>query len=158
MTELRRLNVNTTELQWDADDPDGFAAGYSRFGPSIGAAMIGATVYELPPDQSNCPYHYEYGNEEWVLVLAGRLSLRHPEGEAELEAGEVVCFVPGPAGAHRFTNRTTEPARFIVFSTKIEPSVAVYPDSDKLGVWPGDERDKLIVRRSSNVDYYEGEL
>ena len=41
-----------------------------RFGPKIGASRIGASVYELPPGQSLCPYHYE-SDEEWVLVLAG---------------------------------------------------------------------------------------
>jgi uncharacterized cupin superfamily protein len=158
VSELRRLNVNEATLQWDGDDPDGFTGGYSRLGPPLGASMIGATVYELPEGQSNCPYHYEYGNEEWVLVLSGRLTLRHPGGEDELEPGELVCFAIGPEGAHRFTNRAAEPARFVVFSTKFEPSVAVYPDSDKIGVWPGDPRDKLMVRRGSNVDYYDGEL
>ncbi len=37
-------------------------------------------------------------------------------------------------------------------------SAAVYPDSGKMGFWPGDERDNLLVRRESAVDYYDGEL
>ena len=47
--------------------------------------------------------------------------------------------------------------RVLMLSTKREPSVAVYPDSDKIGVWPGDERDNLLVRRESRVDYWDGE-
>jgi hypothetical protein len=35
--------------------------------------------------------------------------------------------------------------------------VAVYPDSDKIGVWTGNKDDHVIVRRSSNVEYYDGE-
>jgi hypothetical protein len=42
-------------------------------------------------------------------------------------------------------------------STVFEPAVAIYPDSDKLGVWPGDTRDNLLTRRSSAVDYWDGE-
>ena len=45
-----------------------------------------------------------------------------------------------------------------MLSTLFEPSVAVYPDSDKIGVWPGDERDNIMVRRSSHVEYYDGEV
>jgi hypothetical protein len=44
-----------------------------------------------------------------------------------------------------------------MFSTMVEPSVAIYPDSDKLGVWPSGQQDKLMVKRSSAVDYWEGE-
>ena len=44
-----------------------------------------------------------------------------------------------------------------MLSTKGEPAVAVYPDSDKIGVWPGDNRDKIMVRRESVVDYWDRE-
>jgi hypothetical protein len=37
------------------------------------------------------------------------------------------------------------------------PAVAVYPDSDKIGVFTADGRDDVIVRRASHVDYYDGE-
>jgi hypothetical protein len=33
----------------------------------------------------------------------------------------------------------------------------VYPDSDKLGVWPGNEADALIFRRDTAVPYSHGE-
>ena len=155
---MRRYNLNDAELQYDEGDPEGYSAGYARIGPHIGAAMLGATVYELRAGQSICPYHYEYGNEEWLLVLDGGPTLRHPEGEDLLRAGDVVCFPVGPGGAHKLTNRGDGTARLVIFSTKHDPSVAVYPDSDKLGVWTGDEHDKLLVRRESNVDYWAGEI
>jgi uncharacterized cupin superfamily protein len=130
----------------------------ARFGPSIGATMLGGSLYELPPGQSNCPYHYEYGNEEWLVVLEGRLTVRHPGGEEELEAGDVVCFPDGPEGAHRLTNQTDASARILMLSTMIEPSAAVYPDSDKIGIWPGNKEDTIMARRESNVDYWDGEI
>jgi uncharacterized cupin superfamily protein len=158
MSGLRKVNVFTSELEWDEGDPRGYSAGWYRFGDAVGGSMLGATIYELPEGQSNCPYHYEYGNEEWLLVLSGRLTVRHPEGEQELEPGDVVAFPVGEAGAHKLTNRASEPARFMMFSTKNDPSVAVYPDSDKIGAWSGDDRDKVMVKRAdANVDYWEGE-
>jgi uncharacterized cupin superfamily protein len=156
---LRRVNLNALEAEYDETDPDGYHAGMARFGKQLGAVMLGGTVYELPPGQSNCPYHYEYGNEEWVIVLAGRLTIRHPNGEEELEPGDVVCFPVGPDGAHKLLNNTGEVVRALMLSTTIEPAVAVYPDSDKIGVWPDpDRRDHILVRRESGVDYWDREL
>ena len=33
----------------------------------------------------------------------------------------------------------------------------MYPDSDKIGIYTGNREDDLMVRRSSGVDYYDGE-
>jgi hypothetical protein len=45
-----------------------------------------------------------------------------------------------------------------MFSSAREPSVAVCPDSDKIGVWPGNPDDTVMLRRAdSHVDYYDGE-
>ena len=156
---MRRLNLHQLTAEYDDADPDGYHAGMARFGRELGARMIGGTVYELPPGQSNCPYHYEYANEEWLIVLQGRLTVRHPGGEDELEPGDVACFSEGPEGAHKLTNRSDETVRVLMLSTMVEPSVAVYPDSDKIGVWPGpDRRDHILVRRESGVDYWDREL
>jgi uncharacterized cupin superfamily protein len=155
---VKRFNLHRAEYTYDEDDPDGYHAGYNRFGPELGGVKLGATLYELPAGQSNCPYHYEYGNEEWLVVLEGRLTIRGPEGEEEFEPGDVVAFVEGPQGVHKLTNRGEETVRFLMFSTKIDPSLAVYPDSDKIGAWsgPGDS-ERIMVRRESNVDYWDRE-
>ena len=95
---MQHVNLFSLEYEWDDADPDGYRAGMARFGPGIGAVKLGGTVYELPEGQSICPYHYEYGDEEWVIVLEGRPTLRHPEGEDVLAPGDVVCFPEGPGG------------------------------------------------------------
>jgi hypothetical protein len=57
------------------------------------------------------------------------------------------------------TNRAEQPARLIMFSSSREPAVAVYPDSDKIGVWPGDNGDTVMLRRGDGrVPYYDGEV
>ena len=56
-------------------------------------------------------------------------------------------------------NRDVEPLRIAMLSTKSEAAIAVYPDSDKIGVWPPNPDDKVMLRRrDGNVDYYDGEL
>ena len=155
---MRRANLFSAEVAHDADDPAGFEAGYVRLGPLIGATAMGATVYELGPGQSNCPYHYEYGCEEWLLVVEGRVTIRHPGGEDELEPGDLVCFPEGPEGAHRVTNKSDGTVRVMILSTKGDPAIAVYPDSDKIGIFSGNDADQVMVRRESNVGYWEGEI
>jgi uncharacterized cupin superfamily protein len=156
MAGLRRVNFHDLVPEYDDADPDGYRAGMARFGPALGAAMMGASLYELPPGQSICPYHYEYPDEEWLLVVAGRVTVRHPGGEDELGTGDIVCFPPGPDGAHKVTCLGDETARVVMSSTKQKPAVAVYPDSDKVGIWPGDDRDVLMMRRES-LPYWDGE-
>ena len=60
--------------------------------------MTGASVYELPPGQAICPYHYEYGEEEWLLVLDGRPTLRHPEGTDQLDPWDASASRPARKG------------------------------------------------------------
>jgi uncharacterized cupin superfamily protein len=153
---VKRLNIFTAELQRDDDDPDGYHADYLKLGPPIGAATMAGTIYELPAGQANCPYHYE-SDEEWLLVLEGNLTVRHPDGEDELAPGDLVCFPAGPDGAHKLTNRGEDAVKMLIVSTASMPAVAVYPDSDKIGVFTEGRRDNVMVRRSSDVDYWDGE-
>ena len=154
---MRRFNVFTPEFTYAKGRPDGYRAGSARIGPAIGSSRMASTVYELPPGESTWPYHYEYGAEEWIIVLDGRPTLRHPGGDDILEPGDVVCCPDGPEGAHKLTNRSDAVARLMIISSFDRPAVAVFPDSDKLGVWPDGEEEILIVGRDSAVDYWEGE-
>jgi uncharacterized cupin superfamily protein len=155
---MKPINIEAPQFEYDPDDPPGYRAGMARLGPLVGAQVLGATVYELPPGQSICPYHYEHAEEEWLVVLDGTPSLRHPEGVEPLAPWDVVCFPRGPEGAHKVTNETARSARVLFFSNVVHPAVTVYPDSDKIGVWPGNPDDHVILqRRDGAVGYYEGE-
>jgi uncharacterized cupin superfamily protein len=154
---MRRVNLNTAKPEYDSADPAGYRNGLARLGPSIGAAKLGGSIYELPAGQSICPYHYEHGDEEWLIVLVGSVTVRHPEGEELLESGEAVCFPAGPEGAHKITNQSQETARVLMLSTMSLPGVAVYPDSDKVGIFTEDGQEDAIFRRGERVDYWDGE-
>ena len=95
-----------------------------RVGPLVGASKLGLSVYELPPGQSVCPYHYEIGIDEWLIVLTGRPTLRTPEGERELRPWDVAFFPDGEAGAHKVTNNTDETVRVAILSNKSDPGAA----------------------------------
>jgi uncharacterized cupin superfamily protein len=125
-------------------------------GRALGSSEKAMYIYDLPPGQLQCPYHYEY-NEEWLLVVDGRIVLREPDGERTLERGDLVCLPSGPAGAHQIINRSESLARTLMFSSSRVPAVSVYPDSNKIGVWPGNEVDELVFRRDTAVSWAEGE-
>jgi uncharacterized cupin superfamily protein len=154
---MRRVNITEPSFTYDAEDPDGFRAGMFRPGPELGAKQTGMSVYELPPGQAVCPYHYEYGEEEWVMALQGRPSVRGPEGTEQLEPFDVVFFPKGPEGAHQIRNDSEQPARVVMWSTIVHPSATAYPDSDKVGVWTGDKAEDGMFIRSTKVEYFEGE-
>ena len=80
------MNVNMAEFEYDDTDPEGYKAGLARLGPQLGAVETGTSVYELPPGQSICPYHYEWAEEEWLIVLEGAPTLRHPGGRGGARA------------------------------------------------------------------------
>lgn len=153
---MKRFNILEADFQHDEDDPDAYRAGYVKLAPEIGAKTMAGTIYDLEPGNSNCPFHYE-SDEEWLLVLEGTLTVRHADGEDELGRGDLVCFPAGPDGVHKLTNRGTEAVRMLIVSTANLPAVAVYPDSDKVGVFTEGRRDNVMVRRSSGVDYWDGE-
>ena len=135
-----------------AENPEG-RVDVARAVGSMATAMF---IYELAPGQSQSPYHYEY-EEEWVLVVDGTVVVRTPDGEHVLERGDLVCFPSGPAGAHKLMNTSDSPARTLMFSSSQVPAVSVYPDSNKIGVWPGNEVDELVFRRDTAVPWSDGE-
>jgi uncharacterized cupin superfamily protein len=119
---------------------------------AVGSTATAMYIYEVAPGHSSSPYHYEY-EEEWLLVLDGTLVLRTPDGEQALVRGDLVCFPAGPGGAHKVMNRSESTARIILFSNNRTPAVTVYPDSDKIGVWPGTDDDSLVFKRGTAVPY-----
>jgi uncharacterized cupin superfamily protein len=154
---MRRVNIADPTFVFDDGDPEGFRSGMFRFGPQLGAERTGTSVYELPPGQAICPYHYEHGEEEWLMVLSGHPTLRTPEGTSDLEPFDVVFFPLGPEGAHQVRNESAEAVRVLMWSTVVVPTVSVYPDSGKVGVWTAGKVDDGLFERGSAVEYFRGE-
>ena len=46
------------------------------------------------------PYHWQMGEEECCVVIAGTPTLRTPEGERVLKPWDIAWFGRGPAGTH----------------------------------------------------------
>lgn len=155
---LRVVNVLTCELD-ESLDKAGFRHTGASIAPRLGAARINASVYDAVPDRPIWPYHYHYSTEEWLYVISGAPVLRDPGGRRELRPGDLLCFPANHRGAHTMFG----PGRFLIVATNESPGpwVAVYPDSDKVGVSAGrrepTQLNALRLPRSSAVDYWHGE-
>jgi uncharacterized cupin superfamily protein len=149
------FNLFRGELE-PRENPPGWHARRTSVGKKLGASGIGMSVYDLAPGEKTWPYHFELAQEEWALVLAGEPTLREPEGERRLQPGDLVCFPPGPDGAHQLRNDTDAPVRLALLSDS--PGGAdgcVYPDSGKIGVSGAGWFRRM--RLGDEVDYWDGE-
>jgi uncharacterized cupin superfamily protein len=148
----RRANLAAITCDPRPQLPDGFKRNSTRIGSALGAVHTGLSVYELPPGQSVSPYHYEDPAEEWLLVVSGTPTVRHPGGEDALEPWDVVFFPGGPGGAHLVRNDGDSTARVAMFSSMPPVDVVVYPDSDMIQIFTTDGADDIVVGRGGGVD------
>ncbi len=121
------MPVDFIQPSWEADRYPGRHV--ARVGAEAGAKELAANVYELDPGAVGSALHIHNANEELLLVLAGALSLRGPDGTQLLPTGAVVAFPRGLAGAHSLVNQTDAPVRYLVVSTTNRPDVVEYPET-----------------------------
>jgi uncharacterized cupin superfamily protein len=138
----------------------GFEARRARIGRQLGSEKLSMSLFDVPPGQAAYPYHFHLAEEEIVIVLQGRPSLRDAEGWRELEEGEALSFLTGERGAHQIANRTEETVRFLAISNQ-QPDVVVRPDSNTLSVVERRPEGSGLAehfRRADAVPYHEGEV
>jgi uncharacterized cupin superfamily protein len=144
--------------QWDDEEErEGWRSREARAATYVGAELLGGTLYELEPGNRLWPYHLHHANEEWLIVVRGRPTLRSPDGEQELDEGDVVCFPRGQAGAHQLMNNTDSPLRVLMLSSMIRPEIVEYPDSGKVGTRDAKGERLFFGRPGPMLDYWDGE-
>jgi uncharacterized cupin superfamily protein len=144
------------------DEPreyDGFRCLRARIGRQAGTEKLGLSLFEVPPGQAAYPYHWHVAEEELIIVLTGKPSLRTPEGWRDLEPGEVLAFPVGEDGAHQLVNRTADTVGFLALSNQ-QPDIIVRPDSDTIAL--AERRPEggglaYYFRIADAISYIEGE-
>ena len=153
---MKIFNLNGDE--WDrVEDRAGWRSKDAWVGAHIDAELIGGSMYELEAGDRLWPYHTHHGNEEWMIVLRGRPTLRTRDGEEQLTEGDVVAFRRGKDGAHQVRNDTEAPIRVLMLSTLLAPDIVEYLDSGKVSVV--DAKGERLFRefRGRDAEYWEGE-
>lgn len=131
------MNLNEDEWDVERETREGSTLRMRHVGHGLETELIGGTLMEVGPGYRG-PYHIHHGNEELLIVLAGRPTVRTPDGERELGSGDVVFFPRGPEGLHAVENLSDEPARFLLLSSKVHPDVTERPEEEMIGVFVGD--------------------
>jgi uncharacterized cupin superfamily protein len=152
-------NIFEPEFDQQREHP-GFRAQRSRLGWQLATQRLGASIWEIEPGEAAYPYHYHLAEEELLIVLMGRPSVRTDGEWRALEPGEVLAFPRGRDGGHQVANWGAVTARFLAVSTSDTPDLVVYPDSgkiaacerlpDRAGLWE-------IFRLADAVGYHDGE-
>ena len=148
-------NINNPEFNDSREEP-GFRARRWKVGHLEGAVKTGLSYWEVDPGEAAYPYHAHLTEEEIVVILEGRPSLRTVDGWRELEQGEVVVFPTGEAGAHQIVNKTDTSVRFLAFSNSGDPEIVIQVDEAKYGVRDGGSQTTEWFRRSDTVEYFDG--
>lgn len=143
-----------------------FSAKLARLGPLVGASKLGCMLHVVAPGQKAFPRHAHHVNEEMFFVLAGEGTYRLGEGSYPIKAGDLMSAPAGDAStAHQIVNTGEAELRYLAFSTKHDPEVVEYPDSNKFAVASMAPQDKglkaaklmYIGRRETSLDYFDGE-
>jgi uncharacterized cupin superfamily protein len=143
---------------WDETrDREGWRIKEAFVGHHIGGTLIGASMSEVEPGNKLWPYHTHHANEEWAIVLAGEPTLRTPEGEQVLKAGDAVCFPRGKEGAHQIINRTDAPVRVLMLSSMVEVDTVEYLDTGKVSATSVGDEPIMFARPGPTAEYWEGE-
>jgi uncharacterized cupin superfamily protein len=143
--------VNVAAADAEAADPQAHAGDRhraARLGPLLGAERLDATVVDLEPGQGSEPYHYVFGREQWLLVLAGTPTLRHQRGHDQLEPGDLVCLPEGAAGAHQLLNGSARVVRALLLSTAGLPANVCYPDTGEWQIRNAPGQVAVVVRET----------
>jgi len=121
------------------------------------AQQLGCGYDIVPPGMRSCPYHFHWAQEEMFVILDGEGTLRVAEEHIPVKKGDVIFIPAGPEYPHHLINTGLRDLKYLSISTQQRPEVCEYPDSAKVGVFPGEPAKSLIQRRSESLDYWDGE-
>lgn len=107
-------------------------------GDMFGLTQFGVNIVQLPPGQASAQRHWHKLEDEFVMVLRGKLTLVSDAGEQEIGPGMVAGFKAGVADGHHLVNKTDQDAVCLEIGTRTETEECFYPDID-MHYGPGDE-------------------
>ena len=144
--------------EWDrVEERPGWRSKDAWVGARLKAELLGGSLYELEPGDRLWPYHTHHANEEWLVVIRGKPTLRTPDGEQGLVEGDVACFRRGTEGLHQVRNDTDAPIRVLMLSSMFAPEIVEYPDSGKVGTSDAQGKRILLSRSAPMLDYWDAE-
>jgi uncharacterized cupin superfamily protein len=159
------LNIADVPLRAVGDGKN-FIGQCGRIGAAVGAKKLGCQLHVVQAGQKAFPRHAHHANEEMFFVVSGSGTYRFGKESRAIRAGDIIS---APAGnvetAHQILNTSDAELRYLAFSTRLDPDVVEYADSNKFlvsslvpeGGGLVSAGFKYIGRMDSAVDYWDGE-
>src|ERR1043166_4368412 len=117
-----------------------------RIGDVAGLTQFGVNLTRLPPGCWSSQRHWHSGEDEFVFVISGELTLVSDQGEAKLVAGACAPFPQNVADGHHLINKGHETATYLEIGTR-RPAEDVCEYSDI---------DLRLVRREGRFTHKDG--
>jgi uncharacterized cupin superfamily protein len=108
---------------------------------------------EIAPGRQAYVAHYHLLEEEHLLVLDGRPTLRLGDKTYELAPGSYVCFPAGQRAGHALVNHSDDTVRYLIIGERNPSEVTVHTDTGRVGVRLLGEGYRMV----DTVDYWDGE-
>ena len=101
-----------------------------RLGDAGGLADFGVNMLTLPPGVWSSQRHWHTGEDEFVYVMAGEVTLVTDKGEELLRAGDCAAFPKGAPDGHCIVNKSAAPAILLEVGSRSDTDVCTYSDID----------------------------
>ena len=101
-----------------------------RLGDAGGLTQFGVNLLHLPPGAWSSQRHWHSGEDEFVYVLSGEVTLVTDKGEEVLRAGDCAAFPKNVPDGHHLINKSSAMATVLEVGTRSEVDVCQYPDID----------------------------
>ena len=159
------VNIADVPLR-DGGNGGQFVARLGRIGFAIGASKLGCQLHVVPAGKKAFPRHAHHVNEEMFFVVSGEGTYRLGDETYPIRAGDVMSAPAGDVStAHQIVNTGAAELRYLGFSTRLDPDIVEYPDSNKFAVASMVPPDKGLIaaklayvgRREGSLGYFDGE-
>jgi len=164
MSNLRILNLENLEYSKQKHGKN-FEAEFAPVANRLNAKKLGYRVTRVPAGKRAWPLHAHYVNEEMFFVLSGSGTVRIGEESYPIKKGDFIAAPPNPEEPHQIINSSDSTLTYMCVSTMLEPEVAIYPDSEKIGIVAGTPPGRVsekkglfkFVHNDSGIGYWDGE-
>jgi uncharacterized cupin superfamily protein len=107
---------------------------WKPLGDAAGLTQFGANLVRLEPGAWSSLRHWHEEDDEFLVMVAGELTLVEDGGETVMRAGDCAGFRRNSGNGHHLVNRGSEDGVFLVVGTRGERDRCHYPDADLLFV------------------------
>jgi uncharacterized cupin superfamily protein len=123
---------------------------WQALGDALGLRNFGVNLVRLPPGATSSQRHWHTRQDEFVWIVAGKVTLITDGGAQVLGPGMCAGFPAGKPDGHHFVNKTDSDVVFLVVGDRLPGDEGRYSDVDLAAV---PERGRYVYTRKDGTPY-----